>query len=393
MKYVLIVPDGMADYKIDELGGLSALEYARTPNMDALAKNGIVGRVHTIPDGLPPGSDVAALSIMGYDPKMYYTGRAPLEAASQSIELKSTDVVFRCNLINTDGEHIVDYSGGEISTLEAKELIKALGENLGNSRLKFYPGVSYRHLLVDNAGSVNIKCTPPHDVMGQKIADYLPKGENEEMILELIFRSHDILKAHPVNLARESAGKRPANMAWFWGQGYKPNLTSFAERFNVSGTVISAVDLIRGIALTSGLKAPEIIGASGTVNTNWKGKQQAAIDALDCDDFVMLHLEAPDESGHQGSLSDKIKSIELVDSEIVGPVIERAKTYGDYRVLILPDHYTPISLRTHVGDAVPFLLSGSGVESKDSEFGESYAENNAKMVVKAGHELINELFK
>jgi len=392
MKYILIVPDGMADYNIEELGNKTALEYAKTPNMDKLAKDGIVGRVHTIPDGMPPGSDVAALSIMGYDPSVYYTGRAPLEAANQGIILKPTDIAFRCNLINTDGVNIIDYSGGEIPTSQSRELIAVLQQELGDEEFRFYPGVSYRHLMVQANGSANVRCTPPHDVMGQEIVPNLPTGDGQDKLREFIFTSYDILKNHPINKKREQENCRAANMAWFWGQGVQPRLSNFTKRFDVTGTVISAVDLIRGIARLAGLKAPEIEGATGTVNTNWKGKSAAAIDALKTDDFVMLHIEAPDEAGHQGSLFDKVKSIELTDSEIVGPIMEEAARYGDYRMLILPDHYTPIIKRTHVGNPVPFLLSGVGIKSEEAVLSENYADS-ADVVIKNGYELINELFK
>lgn len=362
MKYILIVPDGMADNPIEELDGRTPMQAANTPNMDAIAHAGQVGRVQTVPHGMPPGSDVAALSIAGYDPAKYYTGRAPLEAANQGIDLGPRDVAFRCNLITTDGTNIVDYSAGEISNDEGAELMRVIEERLGTAQRRFYPGISYRNLLVWHGGSVDLKSTPPHDIMGKPIEDHLPEGDGEDILREMIWDSYELLSQHEINRRRVDAGKNPANMIWLWGQGYAPSLPNFFSQYGVAGTVISAVDLIRGIARLAGLRAPAVPGATGRLDTNWAGKAQAAIDALSNSDFLWVHIEAPDECGHQGDLEGKIRAIELTDSEIVGPVWKAAQEYGDARILILPDHYTPVALRTHVGDPVPYAMAGTGIK-------------------------------
>ncbi len=365
MKYLLIVPDGMADTPIDALDGRTPLMAAETPHLDALARLGTVGRVQTVPPGMPPGSDVAALSIMGYDPARYYTGRAPLEAASLEIDLGPRDVAFRCNLITTDGTAIVDYSGGEVSSADGAVLLDAVATRLGTSKRRFYPGVSYRNLLVWAEGSVDVRTVPPHDVMGQPLLPNLPEGDGETTLRQMIWDSYEILAAHPLNRRCVDEGRHPANMIWLWGQGYAPSLPNFPATHGVSGTVISAVDLLRGIARLAGLKAPLVPGATGRLDTNWAGKAAAARVALAESDFVMIHVEAPDECGHQGDLEGKVRAIALTDREIIGPAWEAAQRYGDARILVLPDHYTPIARRTHVGDPVPFCLAGTGIP-KDS---------------------------
>jgi 2,3-bisphosphoglycerate-independent phosphoglycerate mutase len=393
MKYILIVPDGMADNQLDELGGLSPMQAAKTPNMDALAQAGCVGSVKTIPDGMPPGSDVAALSIMGYDPAKYYTGRAPLEAANQGIDQGPRDVAFRCNLITTTDGNIADYSAGEIKTSDAEVLMRMIADKLNTQEIKFYPGVSYRHLMIWAGGSVDVNTTPPHNVMGQPVEKYLPVGDNEDKLRQMIWDSHELLSKHEINKRRVDAGKNPANMIWLWGQGYAPALSSFPLAHGVTGTVISAVDLLRGIARLAGLKAPTVEGVTGTIDTNWTGKAEAAKKALETDDFVMIHIEAPDECGHQGDMEGKVRSIELVDSEIVGPVWNKAKEMGPARILILPDHYTPVKLRTHVGNPVPFIISGNGVFKGDAErISEVKANEDPDLVIDEGHKLIQLLF-
>lgn len=393
MKYLLIVPDGMADDPIDALDGRTPLMAAATPHLDGLARAGILGRVQTIPPGMPPGSDVAALSIMGYDPARYYTGRAPLEAANQGIDLGPRDVAFRCNLITTDGECIVDYSGGEISSEEAGELIHLINDRLGSPQRRFYPGVSYRHLMIWQNGTAEVGTTPPHDVMGQPVAEHLPQGEGEDLLRQLIWDSYDLLRRHPINLRREDAGKRPANMIWLWGQGHAPSLASFPLAHGVSGTVISAVDLIRGIARLAGLRAPAVPGATGRLDTNWAGKAATARAALAAVDFVMIHLEAPDECGHQGDLEGKIRAIELVDREIVGPVWAEAQRYGAARILLLPDHYTPIARRTHVPNPVPFVLAGAGIDPDDAERMDEATAAEMPLCIEDGWALIEKLFR
>ena len=391
MKYLLIVPDGMADEPIDELGGRTPLMAAETPNLDAIVRAGTIGRVRTIPEGMPPGSDVAALAIMGYNPATSYTGRAPLEAAAQGIALGRYDVAFRCNLITTDGEKILDYSGGEVSSEEGAELMAAIEQYLGTECVRFYPGVSYRNLMVWKGGAADVATTPPHDVMGQRLVPNFPRGNAEDFLRLLMWDSYAILQHHPVNQRRIAAGKHPANMIWLWGQGYAPKLASFPAARGVTGAVISAVDLLRGIATLAELRAPRVPGATGRLDTNWAGKAHAAIEQLAEVDFVFVHLEAPDECGHQGDLPGKIRAIELVDREITGPVWAAAQQYDSARILLLPDHYTPISRRTHFGNPVPFVLTGDGIPA--GGFGRLTEESAATspLFVEEGWTLIEKL--
>ncbi|HEX2951238.1 MAG TPA: cofactor-independent phosphoglycerate mutase, partial [Armatimonadota bacterium] len=352
---------------------------------------GMVGRVRTIPAGMPPGSDVAGLSIMGYDPARYYTGRAPLEAANQGIDLGPHDVAFRCNLITTDGEHIVDYSAGEITSEEGAELIRVIQERLGTQQIKFYPGVSYRNLMVWRDGSVDVGTKPPHDIMGQSITANLPQGDGEDRLRQMIWDSYEILRNHDINKRRVDEGKNPANMIWLWGQGYAPSLPNFALTHGVNGAVVSAVDLIRGIARLAGLRAPAVPGATGRLDTNWAGKAATAISALREVDFVMVHVEAPDECGHQGDLEGKVRAIELCDREIVGPVWQAAQQYGPARILLLPDHYTPISKRTHVGKPVPFILAGTGIATDSIDHLDENIAEESPVMVDEGWTLIQRL--
>ncbi len=391
MKYVLIVPDGMADNPIPELDGRTPLAVATTPHLDALARLGTVGRVCTIPPGMPPGSDVAALCIMGYDPSKVYTGRAPLEAAAQGHDLGPRDVAYRCNLITTDGEHIVDYSAGEIPSEEGAELMAVIEERLHTRQVHFFPGVSYRNLMIWQGGTVDVKTTPPHDVMGQPVAAHLPAGDAEDCLRRLIWDSYEILQQHPINRRREDEGKRPANMIWLWGQGYAPRLEHFPLTHGVTGTVISAVDLLRGIARIAGLRHPLVPGATGRLDTNWPGKAAAAAAALAQDDFVFVHLEAPDECGHQGDLEGKIRAIELTDREIIGPAWEAAQRYGDARILVLPDHYTPIAIRTHVGTPVPFVLAGAGIRPDAFDRVDEALAEESPLFIEDGWTLIRRL--
>jgi 2,3-bisphosphoglycerate-independent phosphoglycerate mutase len=392
MKYVIIVPDGMADDPIPTLDGHTPLAVAHTPHLDALVRAGQLGRVHTIPPGMAPGSDVAALSIMGYDPQTTYSGRAPLEAASMEIDLGPRDVAYRCNLISTDGETLIDYSGGEITTEEAAELLALIEAKLGSSALRFYPGVSYRHIMVWRGGAIEVQTTPPHDVMGQPLEANMPRGEGDDRLRSLIWDSHDLLRTHPINRRREAEGKRPANMIWLWGQGYAPRLESFVRTHGVQGAVISAVDLLRGIARLAGLRAPRVPGATGRLDTNWAGKAAAARAALAEGDFLLVHVEAPDECGHQGDLEGKIRAIELTDREIIGPVWEAATRYGEARILILPDHYTPVARRSHVGTPVPFVLSGTGVKADAFDRMDEATAQESTLVIEDGWRLIRQLF-
>ncbi|MBC7765499.1 MAG: cofactor-independent phosphoglycerate mutase [Hyphomonadaceae bacterium] len=398
MKYILILGDGMADRPVPQLGGKTPLQYANIPHIHALAKNGQVGLVKTIPDNISPGSDVANLSVMGYDPTVYYTGRSPLEAVSIGIDLAESDITFRCNLVTLSDdeafEHktMVDYSADEISTPEAQLLVCAIKQAFDNEVMCYYKGISYRHCLVWQNGSLNITLTPPHDISDQPILNYLPKGEGQQALLDMMKKSHDLLKNHPVNLARIALGLRPANAIWLWGQGSKPTLPSFYEKFGMHGVMISAVDLLKGIGIAAGLKNIDVPGATGNIHTNFKGKAQAVIDALKQGaDFVYLHMEAPDECGHRGEIQNKVKSIELIDQEVVAflkPQLD--KMNEPYKILFLPDHATPLCTRTHSSEPVPFLIYESASEKAPCNL--SYTEEDAQkstLYFDKGHLLIN----
>ncbi len=365
MKYIVVLGDGMADYPIDELNEQTPLEYANTPMMDELAQKSEIGQVHTIPAGMSPGSDTANLSVLGYDPKKYYTGRSPLEALSIGVPMKDTDIAIRCNIVTVSDEEteykdkkMIDHSAGEISTEDADVLIRAVQEAFGNEMFQFYTGTSYRHLLIWDKGNV-VELTPPHDILTKTIGNYLPK---EKMLAEMMEKSYEILNNHPINVAREKAGLHKANSLWFWGAGTKPALDDFTEKTGKRGVMISAVDLLKGIGVGAGLHNIIVEGADGTLETNYEGKAQAAVDALTKDgyDFAYIHVEAPDEMGHQGSVERKIKSIEYLDQRVIRVVKEGMDASGeDYRMLVLPDHPTPIVLRTHSSDPVPYMLFDS----------------------------------
>lgn len=398
MKYIVILGDGMADYPVEQLGGKTPLEVAKKPHIDALCAAGEIGLVNHVPDSLSPGSDVANLSAFGYDPFTCYTGRSPLEAVSIGIDIKDTDMVFRCNVVTVSDEEpyedkrIIDHSADEISTAEATELIKAVQEAFGNDTLTFYPGVSYRHALVWANCEEDFTLTPPHDILERRLGDYLPKGSGGALIEDITRRSYEILKNHPVNLARMERGLKPANSIWIWGEGRKPRIPSFREKWNLKGSVISAVDLIKGIALCAGMESIDVEGATGNVHTNFDGKAQACLDALERGaDFVYIHMEAPDECGHRAEIENKVKSIELIDQKVVARLCDELDKKGvDYRMLVLPDHPTPLALRTHTRDAVPYII----YDSTDKKNGKAttYTEAQAKasgMVVAPGHLLMN----
>lgn len=380
MKYIILLGDGMPDEGIDALGGKTPLEYASTPCMDSMAKRGRLGLARTIPHGYPPGSDVANLSVFGYDPRNCYTGRSPLEAASMGVELGPDDVAFRMNLVNLRNDNgttfMGDYSAGHITTEEGGELVENLGRELGGGEFEFYPGVSYRHLLVWRNGKDKLELTPPHDISGKCIDDYLPKGDGAEVLLRLMGRSRDILSGHPLYRKRQEAGKVPANSIWLWGHGKAPRMVTYRERFGLSGAVISAVDLVRGIGVYAGLEIIKVPGATGYLDTNYRGKAEAALDALKRLDFVYLHVEAPDESSHSGSIENKIRAIEDFDAKIVGPITEGIREFGEYRILCTPDHPTPIRLMTHTADPVPFIIYGGETEVSADVAG--YDENSAR---------------
>ncbi len=369
MKYIVFLGDGMADYPVPILDGKTPLEVAHTPYFDQLAQKGEVGMVQTIPEGMAPGSDVANLGVMGYDPARYYSGRSPLEAVSMGVPMDEGDIAYRMNLITVEGKGplaertIVDHSAGEITTEEARELVLALQEGLDLEGAELYAGVSYRHCLIIRGGETGAELTPPHDEVGKVAGPFLPKGQNSALLRRLMEASQDILAHHPVNEKRKAEGKNPANCCWFWGEGTKPALTSFQSLYGLSGGVISAVDLLKGSALCAGLAAPEVEGATGTLHTNYQGKLDAALAILEDEDYVYMHFEGPDECGHQGNAQDKIKSIEYLDERVLKPLLEALEARGwDYEILLLPDHATPIVERTHTSDAVPYVLYHSKKE-------------------------------
>lgn len=400
MKYVVILGDGMADEPIESLGNKTILQAADTPFLDMLSKKSEIGMVHTVPDGMSPGSDTANLSVLGYDPKIYYSGRSPLEALSIGVPMTDTDIALRCNIVTISEEEgvpyeeqtIIDHSSSEISTEDCGILLEAVRKELENDIFKFYLGTSYRHCTIWHNGSV-VKLTPPHDVLGQKVGPNLPETES---LREMMKKSYEILKNHPLNIERKKKGLNPANSCWFWGAGTKPALSSFEEKTGKKGVMISAVDLLKGIAVGAGMDNIIVPGADGTLNTNYEGKANAAIKALTEDgyDFAYIHVEAPDEMGHQGSVERKIKAVENLDGRVIKTVVEGLKKSGEpFRVIVTPDHPTPIRLRTHVAKPVPYLLYDS-TEELDRTWNYNEAEAEAsKNYVANGHQLIDKLFE
>ena len=401
-KYVVVLGDGMADEPIGELDGKTPLEYADTPALDRLSKCSEIGMVYTIPEGMKPGSDTANLSVLGYNPKEYYSGRSPLEALSIGVPMSDTDVALRCNIVTLSQEDapfeeqtIIDHSSGEISTEECAVLLEAVKKELENETYKFYTGTSYRHCLIWDRGQV-AELTPPHDVLGQTIGQYLPM---DGVLREMQKRSYEILANHPINRERKAQGKNPANSIWFWGPGTKPILTSFEEKNHKKGVMISAVDLLKGIAVGAGMANIEVEGANGGLDTNYEGKAQAAVDALVKQgyDFAYIHVEAPDEMGHQGIIKDKIAAIEYVDEKVLGVVVKGLEEAGeDFRILLLPDHPTPIEARTHTIEPVPYLLYDStrrmeGAASYDEETAAASGRNWPEGYKLIGHLLQEEL--
>ena len=398
MKYVLILGDGMADRPIPEFSGKTPLEYAKTPMLDELAKQSEIGLVSTIPEGMSPGSDTANMSVCGYDPKIYYTGRSPLEALSIGVAMKDTDVAIRTNVVTVSDDDlpyeektIIDHSSSEIDTEDAAILIEAVKKELGNEMFQYYVGTSYRHLLIWDQGSV-VELTPPHDILGKTIGEYLPK---ESLLFEMQKKSYEILNNHPINVARAAAGLNKANSIWFWGAGTKPILSSFEEKTGKKGVMISAVDLLKGIAVGAGMDNKVVEGANGQLHTNYEGKAQAAVDALTKEgyDFAYIHVEAPDEMGHQGSAERKVQAIEYLDERIIRYVKEAMDASGeDYRMLVLPDHPTPIEVRTHTSEPVPYLLYDStNVQDNGWQYSEKCAAEGG-IFHPLGHELIDYLF-
>ncbi|MFH1889087.1 MAG: cofactor-independent phosphoglycerate mutase [Candidatus Omnitrophota bacterium] len=392
MKYIVLVGDGMADYPLKEHNNRTPLEVARTPNMDFIAKHGRLGRVKTIPKNMAPASDVANISIMGYDPAKYYTGRGPLEAANLGVELEDRDVAFRCNLVTAGSDTMIDYSSGHISSGEAAILIKFIDDKIGSDRIKFYPGVSYRHLMVVKNGMderlEDLRCSPPHDISGQSISRNLPKGDGAGIIIKLMEDSRKALENHEINLVRIDLKENPANMVWLWGQGRNSSMPKFKEKYGLTGSVISAVDLIKGLGKIVGLDVIKVPGATGYYDTDYEGKARAALKSLEKKDFVFLHVEAPDEASHNGDLREKITAIERFDQLVVGVILGSFKRSKNFRILVLPDHATPISLKTHTSDIVPFGIFGNGVvgrgflnySEKESGKSDLYFENGFELM-------------
>jgi 2,3-bisphosphoglycerate-independent phosphoglycerate mutase len=406
IKYVVIVGDGMADYPIKDLQGKTPLMVSKTPHLDWLARNGEIGLVKTVPEGFNPGSEIANLSIFGYDPVRYYTGRGPLEAASLGVDLRPNDIAFRCNLVTLQGlgsETIMeDFAAGHIRDEEAKKIIFDLNREMGTDEIQFYSGVSYRHLMTLKDGASNfpkldtLELTPPHDIIGKKISPYLPdnRGNGAGTVLHLMNKSQEVLKDHPVNRTREAMGLLPANSIWLWGQGRSPRMVTLKAQYGLDGYVISAVHLIKGIGILAGLKVLEVPGATGYFDTNYEGKARYALNGLKERDFVYLHVEAPDEAGHMGNLRLKIEAIEAFDEKIVGPVLKGLKTFERYKVLVLPDHPTPLSIRTHAGDPVPYVIysNGNGTEGAHGEAFDEQSAAKTRIFIERGFELIERFF-
>lgn len=401
MKYVIVLGDGMADYPIEEIGNETIIEHADTSTLDALAKESEIGMVLTVPEGMSPGSDTANLSVIGYNPKKYYSGRSPLEALSIGVDMKPTDISFRCNIVTVSEEEaaysdktIIDHSSSEISTEDAAVLLKAVSDVLEKeyAGYKFYVGTSYRHLTIWENGTV-LPLTPPHDILGKTIGEYLPE---DKVLREMMEKSYSVLANHPINEERKKRGLNPANSLWFWGAGTRPALSEFEEKNGKKGVMISAVDLLKGIAVGAGMKVIEVEGANGGLHTNYEGKAMAAVEALCNDgyDFAYIHVEAPDEMGHQGSMERKLLAVEYLDKKVIRVVKEQLEARGEeFRLLVLPDHPTPICLRTHVGEPVPFLLYDS-TDKKTSDL--LYNEKDAKksgIYIENGYKIIDHLFE
>lgn len=399
MKYIVVLGDGMADEPIEALGGKTPLAYANTPNLDKLSKLSEVGMVHTIPDGMSPGSDTANLSVMGYDPKKYYSGRSPLEALSIGVPMKDTDIAIRCNIVTISEDDvpfeektIIDHSSSEISTEDCAVLLKEVMKELANETYQFYVGTSYRHCLIWNQGQV-VELTPPHDVLGRVIGQYLPE---DEALRHMMKRSYELLVNHPINIERKKQGLNPANCCWFWGAGTKPMLSSFEEKTGKKGMMVSAVDLLKGIAVGAGMGVALVEGANGGLHTNYEGKVDAAVKSVTKDgyDFAYIHVEAPDEMGHQGSMERKVQAIEYLDTKVIGPVVEKMQAAGeDFRLLVLPDHPTPIRVRTHTSDNVPYMLYDSTQPEEHTWNYNEKAGRNSGNFVAEGHKLIDKFLQ
>ncbi len=396
MKYIMLVGDGMADRPIKELDNLTPIETARTPNMDYIAKNGTVGNAVTVPEGLQAASDVANMALLGYDPGKYYCGRGPLEAANMGIDIKENEVAFRCNTVTIADDKMADYSAGHITTNEAEKVIMALDKELRSKAIKLYTGISYRHLAIidcdkaklDKKALIQTICTPPHDILDKPIARYLPHGIASGFLTDLMVKSKNILEKQDINKVRIDLGENPANMIWLWGQGVKPDMPLFKDKFGISGSVISAVDLIKGLGKIIGLKPIDVPGATGYYDTDYLAKAKYALRALEKKEFVFVHVEAPDEAGHNGDLRQKIAAIESFDRLVVGTILDAFKESKDFRIIVLPDHATPISVRTHTREPIPFAMYGKGIQKDGIEsYGES-AARESKLFLKDGFKIM-----
>ncbi|MHC4618637.1 MAG: cofactor-independent phosphoglycerate mutase [Planctomycetota bacterium] len=392
-KYAIIVPDGAADEPIEQFGNKTVLEAAQTPNMDKISSRGRQGMARTIPEGMEAGSDVAQMSLLGYDPRQYYSGRAPIEAVARSIDLSPADWVFRCNLVTIADDKMADHSAGHISTEEGTKLIKDLNDRVGNAQVTFYPGVSYRHLVVFNGIDFNVQTYPPHDYIGTAKDKILPRGKNAEILIDLMARSHQLFMSHDINRVRRDLGENQASSIWLWGQGQKAQMESFEKRFALKGAAITAVDLVRGLSRLVGFDLREVPGATGYIDTNYAGKAAAAVEALNKYDLVFVHIEAPDEASHSGSAEMKKKALEQIDKHIVGPVLEALQNCGSWRILLAPDHPTPVRSGAHSSEPVPFAMAGTGITGiLETTFSEANAAKSG-FVIENGFELMEYFLK
>ena len=393
MKYIMLIPDGMADLPMAELDGQTPMQAARTPNFDALAEVSLVGSVLTVPPGMYPGSDVANMDLLGYDPRKYYTGRGPIEALAMGVPMDAGDVAYRCSLVSSDGTVMIDNSAGHITTEEARPLIELIEQKLGTDKRRFYPGVQYRHIMAEKGGSIDLATIPPHDFVGQPLAGHWPEGAGAERLKQLMYDSLEILDDHPINVKRREEGKPPGNMIWLWGQGYAPSLPNFLQTYGKVGGVISAVDVVRGLGRATGLKIIDVPGATGYIDTDYTAKANYALASLDTLDFIYIHVEAPDEAGHEGNLDHKLQAIEDIDKKLLATLRNGMAKRDNYRLVIVPDHKTPISLRTHEEGPVPFLLYDSEKPHTASHYPfDERAVDEAKTQIDDGTRLIRLLF-